>query len=101
MTMAPTLLAEARNTIVIADRGYDADGFVADLRRRGCRVVIPSKVNKRHRRRRSRELYRQRYRVECFFQRLKRFRRIGTRYDKRAANFLGMVLPAAVLIWTL
>lgn len=101
MTVAPTLLADTRSAIVIADRGYDAEHLVAGLRRRRCRVVIPTIVTRRKQRRTNKRIYRERHRVECFFQRLKRFRRIGTRYEKRAANFLAMVLIAAFLIWTL
>jgi transposase len=101
MTVAPILLADTKNAIVIGDKGYDADPLVDDLRRRRCRVVIPTRSNRRTQRRTNKALYRERHRVECFFQRLKRFRRIGTRYEKRAANFLTMVLIAAFLIWTL
>jgi putative transposase len=99
MAMAEMMLQEASETIVIADRGYDADSLVTSLRDRGCKVVIPPRSNRKCRRRYDRKLYGQRFRVECFFQRLKRFRRIGTRYDKRALHFLGMILIAAILLW--
>jgi transposase len=99
MTMAHVLLADFQDTTVIADRGYDADSLVDELRAQRCRVVIPSRRNRKKKRRTKRELYRTRYKVECFFQRLKRFRRIGTRYEKRATNYLGMILLAAAMIW--
>jgi putative transposase len=54
---------------------------------------------KKRRRRFDRQVYRQRFRVECFFQRLKRFRRIGTRYDRRATNFLDLILLGAIALW--
>jgi transposase len=99
MTMAAHLLEDACETVVIADRGYDADSLIEGLRYRHCTVVIPPRSNRKRRRRFDRQVYRQRFRVECFFQRLKRFRRIGTRYDKRATNFLGMILLAAIALW--
>jgi putative transposase len=99
MTMAAHLLEDACETVVIADRGYDADSLIEGFRDRHCKVVIPPRSNRKRRRRFDRQVYRQRFRVECFFQRLKRFRRIGTRYDKRATNFLGMILLGAIALW--
>ncbi len=97
----PPSTAGSLGRVLIADRGYDADSLVNSLRARRCKVVIPPRKNRSRRRPYDRKLYAQRFRVECFFQRLKRFRRIGTRYDKRALNYLGMVLVAAILLWIL
>lgn len=82
-----------------ADRAYDARALVEQLRRQHCRVVIPSNPTRRTLRRYDRRLYKHRHHVENFFQRLKRYRRIGTRYDKLSASFFAMVCMAAVLIW--
>ena len=83
------------------DRAYDARALVEQLRRQRCRVVIPSNPTRRVQRRFNRELYKRRHRVENFFQRLKRYRRIATRYEKLAANFFAMVCLAAALLWLL
>lgn len=99
MTVAELLLEDASNTTVLGDRGYDADSLVNALRKRHCKVVIPPRSNRRLQRRYDRVLYRERHRVECFFQRLKRFRRGGTRYEKRAGHFLAMILLVAILFW--
>ncbi|MFI5303137.1 MAG: transposase, partial [Polyangiales bacterium] len=72
MTVAPVLLADTRHAIVIGDTGYDADPLVEDLRRRRCRVVIPTGSDRRTQRRTNNAIYRERHRVECFFQRLER-----------------------------
>lgn len=63
--------------------------------------MIPSNPTRRVQRRYDRTLYKLRHRVENFFQRLKRFRRIATRYDKLTATFFAMVHFAATLTWLL
>jgi transposase len=101
MSVAPYLLSRIRRAYVIGDRGFDANSLREQLQRQHCRVVIPSRSNRRRKRTFNRLLYKRRHLVENFFQRLKRFRRIATRYDKLAANFFTMICLAAVLIWLL
>lgn len=97
--LAPYLLSRIRRAYVCADRAYDARALVEQLRSQRCRVVIPSNPTRSVQRRYDKRLYARRHRVENFFQRLKRYRRIGTRYDKLAASFFAMLCLAAVLIW--
>jgi transposase len=97
--LAPYLLSRIRRAYVCGDRAYDARALREQLRRQRCRVVIPSNPTRRIQRRYSKELYKRRHHVENFFQRLKRYRRIGTRYEKLARNFFAMVCLAATLIW--
>ncbi len=104
ITMAEPLLDDFAGAVVIADKGYDSDTLVDCLERQDCRAIIPPRSRRNHPRRfgrSERRLYRKRHRVECFFQRIKRFRRIGTRYEKRAANFLAMILLASCVLWSL
>ena len=61
--------------------------------------MIPPKSNRVNPQAYDRELYKQRNLVERFFNKLKHFRRVATRYDKLLANFLGFVKLAAVAIW--
>jgi len=83
----------------IADKAYDADGFVEALVRRGVAVVIPSKANRKTPRPCDFALYRERNLVERFFNKLKHFRAIATRYDKLARNFLAATqLVAATML---
>jgi len=84
----------------VADRGYDANHFRATLRKAGTTPVIPGRVNRKRPIRHDRRRYRDRWRIEAVFCRLKDFRRIATRYDKLAKNFLSAVaLAAAVAFW--
>jgi transposase len=101
MLLAPFLLSRIRRAYVIADRGYDSAALRDQLHKQRCRVVIPSHPKRRRRRPYNRQLYKRRHLVENFFQRLKRYRRIATRYDKLAATFFAMLCFAAVLIWLL
>lgn len=73
---------------IIADKGYDADAFVQLVRAAGAKAVIPPRSNRIRKRRYSRALYRTRNLVERFFNRIKHFRRVSTRYDKRADSYL-------------
>jgi transposase len=70
-----------------------------ELRRRGIPVVISTRSNQRRRREFDRAFYAGRNRVERCVIRLKQFRRVATRYEKRACNYLAMVKLAAALIW--
>lgn len=94
--MAGELIASAKAKRVVADKAYDSDALRTQIRKQGGRPVIPSRKN--HRRRRyDRTLYRLRNVVERFVGRLKQFRRVATRYEKTAVNYLGFVHFACVL----
>ncbi len=63
------------------------------------RITIPRKANERRRGPFDKQLYKLRARVEQLINRLKQFRRIATRYEKRAENYLSMVTLGAILLW--
>jgi len=88
ISCANELIEHLRAKAVIADKGYDADAFVQTIRATGAKVVVPPRSNRRTKRRYSRTLYRTRNLVERFFNRIKHFRRVSTRYDKLADNYL-------------
>ncbi|MBS0153953.1 MAG: transposase [Nitrospira sp.] len=69
------------------------------LQRAGKTIVIPPKSNRKTTREYDEDLYRVRHLIENFFARLKQFRAIATRYDKRATNFLGAIYLAASMTW--
>ena len=99
-TMAPLLIAQlqpGRN--LIADRGYDARALIDLVAARGGQAHIPTCPDRKIQRSVDLALYRQRNLVERFFNKLKHFRRIATRYDKTARNFLATVLLAASRLW--
>jgi transposase len=84
---------------VVADKGYSSGKIRRYLRRRGIRMTIPRKQNERRAGRFDRKQYRERNRVERLINRLKQFRRVATRYEKRAVNYKAMLTLAAILLW--
>ena len=76
---------------IIADKGYDANHFIAKIEAAGAQAVIPPRSNRLTQRSFDRHLYRDRNLIERFFARLKHFRRIATRYDKLESSFLSFV----------
>lgn len=84
---------------IVGDKGYSSRRIRSWLRRHGIRHTIPHKRNEYRRGPFDRALYRERNRVERLINRLKQFRRVATRYEKRAANYVAMVTVAAVLQW--
>ena len=84
---------------VVGDKGYSSGKIRLYLRRRGIRLTIPRKSNERQRGKFDKSVYRQRNRVERCFNRLKQFRRIATRYEKKAENYQAMLTLASILLW--
>ena len=86
---------------VAGDRSYASRAIRLYLRRKGIRYTIPHKSNERHAGKASfdRELYRLRNIVERLFSWLKHFRRVATRYEKRAQNYKAMLTLASILLW--
>lgn len=82
--------------IVLADKAYDADKLIQE---RGAAPNIPPKSDRRWKPCFSKRLCRERNLIERFFSKLKHFRRVATRYDKLAANFLAMVQLASMRLW--
>jgi transposase len=80
---------------VVADRGYDSRAIIEMVRRAGGEAHIPTQRNVRAQRSVDPVLYRQRNLIERFFNKLKHFRRVATRFDKLARNFLAAVLLAS------
>lgn len=84
---------------VVGNKGYSSRKIRSYLRRRGIRLSIPRKDNEKHRGKFDKSIYRQRNQVERCFNRLKQFRRIATRYEKKAQNYLAMLTLASILLW--
>ena len=84
---------------VAGDKGYSSPTARGRIRRRGIRPVIPTKSNEPRDPAFDREAYRERNRIERLINRLKQFRRIATRYEKRAINYLAMLTIGMSLLW--
>jgi transposase len=100
LTAVPALIdLLPANSRLLGDKAYDADWFRALLRERRVRTCIPPTRSRRMPRRYSKILYRQRNLIERFFNKIKHARRIATRFEKHAVNFLAAVQIVAILIW--
>ena len=98
ITHAEKVVGDRKPDALLGDKGYDSDAFVATLQKRGIEVVIPSRKNRVVPRAYDKDVYKERNKAERGFNRLKQYRRVATRYEKRSRNFLGMVLVAAITI---
>ena len=97
---ADQLLTDLVADTVLADKAYDADERVIErLEAQGKTAVIPPKGNRTSPREYDKHLYKARHLIENFFAKLKQYRAIATRYDKRAVNFLGGIYLTASVIW--
>jgi putative transposase len=86
---------------VLADKGYDSAAFLACIERLEAEAVIPSRKNRKQPREIDEELYKDRNKVERFFNRIKHYRRVATRYDKTAVSYLSFVHVACIMTWLL
>ena len=84
---------------LVCDKAYDSAELREQLDERGTKPVIPNRCNRRRPFTFNKRLYKLRWRIENAFNRLKDFRRIATRYDKLARNYLASVCLAAALVW--
>jgi transposase len=96
---APKLIEQAQGKNFIADKGYDANSVIEAIERKGMTAVIPSTASRKDKRDIDGYTYKERHLVENFFAKIKRYRRVATRYEKTAANLLGFVLFASIRVW--
>ena len=95
---APALLDGLRPRHVIADAAYDSDAIRERVRRSKARACIRPNPTRERKKRYDRERYKGRDAIERFFGSIKRSRRVATRYEKKAENYLGFAWLAAVLV---
>ena len=97
--MASALLEGCECGGVIADKAFDTN----DLRKRiadmGAEAVIPSKRSRKVQIPHDEAAYRTRNRIERCINKMKHFRRVATRYDRRAAHFLAFAVLACIMMW--
>lgn len=84
---------------IIADKGYDSNDFIHKIEMSGAKPVIPYRKNRIEKRDYDIDLYKERNLIERLFQKLKRFRRIATRFERRAKHYLSMLFLASCIIW--
>ena len=93
-TIAPALTGALRDCAVVEDKGYDSRKNRSALRAQGCEPCIPSRRNTKAPEPYDQKLYRSRHCIENFFQRIKVYRRVATRYEKTCRMDLAAILLA-------
>ena len=84
---------------IIADKAYDSNDFIEILKEQQCEPNIPLAKNRKEPRDYDEHLYKERHAIECFFGKIKHFRRIFSRFDKSAQSYLSFLHFVGVLIW--
>ena len=98
VTQAEALVADQEAGHVIADKGYDSAKLVEAIEAGGAVAVIPPRSNRKQPRDYDRHLYKERNLVERFINRVKQCRRVATRYDKTARNYLAFWQLASIMV---
>ena len=96
---AGTLIDGLPADVVMADTAYDADHFRQTIADKGALAVIPNNPSRAQKYPLDKHLYAQRHLVECCFSKLKQFRRVATRFEKTARNYLAVITLAAIVLW--
>ena len=94
------LLTGIKTTYLIADRGYDSDEILNFVQGQGAIAVIPPRSNRRVIRTYDKEVYKRRNLIERAFNKLKNWRRIATRYDRRTIYFMAVLQMASAVTWS-
>lgn len=96
---ADVLIDGFQADFVLADRGYDSDAFLESIRASGAKPVVPGRKNRIIVRDYDRVIYKERNLVERFFQKLKNYRRVATRYERLARNYMAMFSLVSIVFW--
>lgn len=96
---ADALIEDLPADIVMADTAYDSDRLRQTIADKRAQAVIPNNPSRARKYPLDKHLYAQRHLIECCFSKLKQFRRIATRYEKTARNYLAMSALAATILW--
>ena len=96
---ASEMLSGLHSSYVLADRAYDCDKLIHFVESQGAEAVIPPRKNRIDQREYDRHIYKERHLVECFFAKIKTFRRVSTRYDKLERIYRASVMIAACMVW--
>lgn len=99
ITQAKLLCEEVSDAAVFADKGYDSDDFIQSLIHQNCDPNIPPRSNRKNPRSYDEFLYQERNVIECFFGKIKHFRRVFSRFDKSSKSYLAFLHFVGALIW--
>ena len=93
------MIAGFQADFVLADKGYDSNEFIEAIQIGGAQAVVPPRKNRVEARDYDKTIYKERNVVERLFQKLKHYRRIATRYERLARNYMAMLSLVATVIW--
>jgi transposase len=96
---AEALIESLPADVVMADTAYDSDRLRDAIAEKGAVAVIPNNPSRARKYPLDKDLYSLRHLIECCFSKLKQFRRVATRYEKTARNYLAIVTIAAIVLW--
>jgi len=96
---ALALIEDMAAEVVMADTAYDSDQIRKAIAEKGALAVIPNNPSRAQKHPLDHHLYAQRHLVECCFSKLKQFRRVATRFEKTARNYLAVITLAAIILW--
>ncbi len=96
---AAAMIEDLPASIVMADTAYDSDRLRQIIADKGAFAVIPSNPSRARKYPLDKPLYAQRHLIECCFSKLKQFRRVATRFEKTARNYLAVLTLAATILW--
>jgi transposase len=99
ITQAKNLIAGDKNASILGDKGYDSKEFRDQIKEQNCVDVIPSRENSKDPVEYDKHIYKERHAVECFFSKIKYFRRVFSRFDKSARNFASFLSFVGALVW--
>ncbi len=96
---APDLIKGIEGANILGDKAFDCDVFLDQILSQNCTPVIPPRSNRKVQRDVDHHLYKERHLIECFFSKIKHFRRIFPRFDKLAEAYMGFLAFASSIIW--
>lgn len=99
ITQAEQLIENFAADYVIADKGYDSEAFILKLKEQNSEAVIPSRSHHKEQRVIDNHLYKERHLIENQIGKLKHFRRVFSRFDKLAKNYLSFIYLASTVVW--
>ena len=98
VSQAKSLIEGVPIEVVIGDKGYDSRAVVEAIEAQGAEAVIPSRKNCKEQREYDKDRYNDRNLVERFWFKVKQYRRVATRYEKTARNFMGFIMVASIMV---
>lgn len=96
---AEGLINDLPADVVMADAAYDSDRIRQKVTEKGAVAVIPNNPSRTRKYPIDKHLYAQRHLIECCFSKLKQFRRVATRFEKTARNYLAIITIASTILW--